>query len=153
MVLAAAAVISGGLLAGLCAWLGAASQHSGMGLPSLLAAGTNAAVPALCVLAAGIFAFGAWPRVTTVAVYGLLAWSLMIELAGGFFGSNHWLPDTSVFHQMAAAPAVRPDWVSAAALAVLAAHASGRCSPSCRDLRPRWAGTFGPAWPSAGAMD
>jgi LPXTG-motif cell wall-anchored protein len=35
------------------------------------------------------------------------------------------LLDTSVFHQMASAPATSPDWVSAAALAGLAALAAG----------------------------
>ena len=118
--IAAAAVIASGLLAGLSAWLGAASQHSGMSLPSLLGAGVNLAVPALCVLGAGMLALGVWPRATTPVVYGLLAWSLVVELVGGFFSSSHWLLDTSVFHQMAAAPAVSPDWTSAAALAAIA---------------------------------
>jgi putative exporter of polyketide antibiotics len=53
----------------------------------------------------------------------VLAWSLLIELTGGFFGSDHWLLDTSVFHQMAAAPDVSPDWTSIGVLTVLAAAA------------------------------
>ena len=32
------------------------------------------------------------------------------SLTGGFAAQNHWVLDTSLFHQMAAAPAVSPDW-------------------------------------------
>ncbi|HEV2256425.1 MAG TPA: hypothetical protein VGS06_25045 [Streptosporangiaceae bacterium] len=40
----------------------------------------------------------------------MLGWSALAELAGGFFTQNHWVLDTSLFHQMASAPAVVPDW-------------------------------------------
>ena len=123
LVIAVVALVAGGLLAGLSAWAGAASQHAGVSLPSLLGAGLNLVAPALCVLGAGLFTLGGWPRATAAVSYAVLAWSLLVELAGGFFGSNHWLLDTSVFHQMAAAPAVSPDWVSAAAMTALAAAA------------------------------
>ncbi len=133
---AVATLVTAGLLAGLSAWLGAASQHSGVSLSSLLGAGVNVIAPALCVLGAGVLALGAWPRAVTAVSYGLLAWSLLIELVGGFFSSSHWLLDTSVFHQMAAAPAVSPDWTSAAVLAALAAVgvALGGVCFSRRDL-------------------
>jgi hypothetical protein len=39
-------------------------------------------------------------------------WSLLIELAGGFAAQSHWLLDTSLFHQMASAPAVPADWTT-----------------------------------------
>jgi ABC-2 type transport system permease protein len=126
--LAAAAVVAGGLLAGLFTWAGAASQNAGVSLPSLLGAGINVAFPALAVLGIGVLAMGVWPRATTAVTYGVLAWSLLIEVAGGFFSSSHWLLDTSVFHHMAAAPGVSPDWTSAAGLAavgVVAAVAGG----------------------------
>ena len=118
--LTAGMLAAGGLLAGLAAWAGAASQHAGVGLGSMLGAGINVVPPALCVYAAGLLALGLWPRAAAAAAYGLLAWSLLIELAAEVFRSSHWLLDTSVFHQMAAAPAVSPDWTSAAALAGLA---------------------------------
>jgi putative exporter of polyketide antibiotics len=35
---------------------------------------------------------------------------LLIELVGGFGTGSHWLLDTSLYHQMAAAPAVDPNW-------------------------------------------
>ncbi len=67
---------------------------------------------------------GFWPRATSAVTYGVLAWSLLIELAGGFFTANHWLLDTSVFHHMAAAPAVNPNWASAAILVAVGAVAA-----------------------------
>jgi ABC-2 type transport system permease protein len=51
-----------------------------------------------------------------MVVYGLVAWSFLVELIGGVINANHWLLDTSVFHQLAGAPAVAPDWTSAGAL-------------------------------------
>jgi len=128
LALIAAVAVGSGLLAGFFAWVGAASQRSGVSLASLLAAGLNVVPPALCILGVGALAMGAWPRATTVATYSLLAWSFLIELGNGFFSSSHWLLDTSVFHQMAPAPAVSPDWVSAAgltAIGVLAALLGG----------------------------
>lgn len=54
--LTTAMLVISGLLAGFSAWLGAASQHSGVNLTSLLEAGINVIAPALCVLAAGVLA-------------------------------------------------------------------------------------------------
>ena len=112
--LAAGAAALAGLLAGLAAWLGAASQGAGIGLSSLLGAGVNVVSPTLCVVGAGVFVFGVWPRATNAVAYGVLAWGLLIEIAAGAFSSNHWLLDTSVFHQMASVPAVPVDWASTA---------------------------------------
>ena len=53
---------------------------------------------------------GVRPRWTSYAVYGVLGWSLLVELVGGFGSGSRWLLDTSLFHQMAAAPAVSPNW-------------------------------------------
>jgi ABC-2 type transport system permease protein len=122
--LATAALVLGGLFAGFLAWAGAASQHSGVSLARLLSAGIAVVPPALCLLGIGVLALGAWPRATSAITYGVLAWSLLIELAGGFFGSNHWLLDTSVFHHVAAAPAVSPNWTSAAGLVLVGALAA-----------------------------
>ena len=58
----------------------------------------------------GVLAFGIRPRLTSIAVYGLLAWSLLIVIVGGIGAINHWVLDTSVFHHMASAPAVPPNW-------------------------------------------
>jgi ABC-2 type transport system permease protein len=122
--LAAAILVVSGLVAGLFAWVGAASQNAGVSLMSLLGAGINVVPPALCVLGAGVLVMGVWPRVTTAVTYGLLSWSLLIQLAGGFFSSNHWLLDTSVFHHVAAAPGVSPNWGSAVGLVATGAVAA-----------------------------
>ena len=115
-----AAVIASGLVAGLFAWFGAVSQDAGVSLASLLAAGLNLIPPALCILGVGLLAMGVAPRATSAATYGLLAWSFLMEIVAGASLSNHWLLDTSLFHQMAASPGVSPDWTSAAGLTAFA---------------------------------
>ena len=102
----------------------------------MLGAGISMVAPGLCVLGTGVLAMGVWPRATSVASYGVLAWSLLIELAGGFFSSSHWLLDTSVFHHLAAAPAVSPDWASVAILVAVGAAAAvlGGLAFTRRDL-------------------
>ena len=124
LALSAMVLVASGLLAGLLAWVGAASQDAGVSLTSLLGAGINMAPPAFCVLGIGVLAFGIWPRATAAVTYGVLTWSLLIQLVGGFFSSNHWLLDTSVFHHMASAPAVDPNWTSAAVLIAVGAAAA-----------------------------
>ena len=62
---------------------------------------------------------GAWPRRTSLLVYGYLAWSFIVEFAGGAVHTSHWLLDTSVFFHMVPAPATPPDWSSAAVIAGL----------------------------------
>jgi len=109
-------IVTCGLLAGVFAWFGAASQHAGIGFTPLLEAGLNLIPPAIFVLGIGTLFEGVWPRAATMVVYGLVAWSFLVELIGGVINANHWLLDTSVFHQLAGAPAVAPDWTSAGTL-------------------------------------
>ena len=137
LLVAALAVLAGGLIAGVFSWLGAASQHSGVSFASLLDAGLNIVPPAVCILGAGTFVLGVWPRAATVAAYGLLVWSFLVELVGGIVGLNHWVLDTSVFHQMAAAPAVSPDWTSGGILLAIGAVAAfaGGVAFKFRDLQ------------------
>ncbi len=118
-------LVVGGLLAGTVCWLGAASQHSGVGLSTLLNAGLNVVPPALFVLGMGALTFGACPRAVPAVTYGLLAWSFLVEIIGGIVGASHWILDTSLFHQMSAAPAVSPDWASGAVVAMLGIAAAG----------------------------
>jgi ABC-2 type transport system permease protein len=103
-------VIVSGAGAGLFAWFGAATQHSGLRLTTLLVAGINLVPPAIVVAGLGVLAFGVRPRTTAVVVYGVLVWSLLLVIVGGIGAINHWVLDTSVFHQMASAPAVPPNW-------------------------------------------
>jgi ABC-2 type transport system permease protein len=109
------------LLTGVTTWLGTVLEHSGVSLATLLNAGMNVLPPALCLFGIGILVFGAWPRATSYGVYSVLGWSLLVELVGGIGGGGRWLLDTSLFHQMAAAPAVSPDWTANALMIVVGA--------------------------------
>ena len=125
---AASLAVAGGLVAGLFTWLGAASEHAGVSLATMLDAGLNIAPPALCVVGIGALVLGAWPRAASMATYGVLTWSLLLEITGGVGSLNHWVLDTSVFHQMAAAPAVSPNWETGGvmvAIGVLSAVTGG----------------------------
>jgi len=136
MLLIAVIVILGGLVAGTGAWLGASSQHAGVSLTSLLDAGLNVVPPALCILGIGALMLGVRPRATSAITYGVLAYSFLLELIGGITGLNHWVLDTSVFHQIAAAPAVSPNWTSGTALVLVGALCAlvGAFAFSRRDL-------------------
>jgi ABC-2 type transport system permease protein len=109
-------VAVGGVIAGVCTWLGTETQSTGVAVGTLLQAGINVVPPALCLLGLGVLALGVWPRGTSYVVYGILGWSLLIEVVGGFGSGRRWLLDTSLFHQMAAAPAVDPNWTANAVM-------------------------------------
>jgi ABC-2 type transport system permease protein len=130
-------LLLGGLVAGVFTWLGAASQQSGVSFGTVLQAGLNVVPPAVCILGLGALVFGIWPRASTVATYGVLVWSFLVELVGGLIGLNHWVLDTSVFHQMAAAPAVSPDWTSGGVLLAVGVVAglAGVIAFNFRDLQ------------------
>ncbi len=132
--LSAVLVAVAGVAGGLATWVGA--HGLGMGFGAMVAAGANVVPAAVVVLGLGTLAFGLAPRLATAAAYGVLAWSLLIELLGGVVNSNHWLLDTSLFHQVAAAPAVSPDWVSGGVLVGLGLLAAtvGVVAFSRRDL-------------------
>ncbi|HUY07251.1 MAG TPA: hypothetical protein VMU99_08340 [Acidimicrobiales bacterium] len=57
-----------------------------------------------------MLAFGIRPRTTAVVFYTLLGWSLLVVIVGGIGTVNHWILDTSVFHQIASTAAVSPNW-------------------------------------------
>ncbi len=114
--LALGLVLLSGVVAGLCTWLGTATQHTGVGLGSLLAAGVNAAAPAVFLLGVGTLLFGLWPRAASSGIYVVLGWSLLVELIGGIGALSHWLLDTSLFHHISSAPAIPVDWAQVGAL-------------------------------------
>ena len=130
-------VVACGVVAGLFTLLGATSQHTAFSAASLLAAGVNAAVPAVFVLGIGALLFGLWPRVAAAGVYAVLAWSLLVELVGGIGAASHWLLDTSVFHHVASAPAVPVDWAADGWLSAAAGIAAlvGAAAFARRDLQ------------------
>jgi ABC-2 type transport system permease protein len=110
LLVAVALLLAGGVAGGVFAWLGAASQHAGVSFTTLLEAGVNLVPPAITILGIGVLVFGAHPRATSIVVYAVLGWSLLVEIVGGIGAISHWILDTSVFHQMASAPATSPHW-------------------------------------------
>jgi len=116
LLLSSLLLVAAGVLAGVGAWVGAASQHSGVRFTSLLVAGVNIVPPSLLLIGLGAFVLGAWPRRTSAIVYGYLAWSFLIEFIGAVVHASHWVLDTSAFFHMVPAPASSPDWTSAAAM-------------------------------------
>jgi ABC-2 type transport system permease protein len=110
LLIAVVALLGAAVVTGFLTWVGTTVEGGGVSLATLLDAGINVVPPALCVLGLGILTFGAVPRAASYVVYGILGWSLIIEVVGGFGSGRRWLLDTSLFHQMAAAPAVHPNW-------------------------------------------
>jgi ABC-2 type transport system permease protein len=105
-----------GLIGGIFAWLGVASQHVTISFSNLVGAGLNTVPAGIFLLGIGALVWSITPRLASAAVYGAIAWSLLVELLGGIVNSNHWLLDLSIFHQLTPAPAVAPDWVSGAVM-------------------------------------
>ncbi len=103
-------LVVSGIGAGIFAWFGAATQHTGLSFSTLFDAGVNLVPPAIVFLGIGVLAFGIRPRWTSIVLYGALGWSLLLVIVGGIGAINHWVLDTSVFHHMASAPAVHPNW-------------------------------------------
>jgi len=125
LLVAVVVLVASGLIAGVFMWLGTATQHSGVGVASLVGAGLNVVPPSLCVLGIGALAFGLRPRAASVVMYGLLGWSLLVELVGGIGALSHYVLDTSVFHQMASAPAVPANWEANAVMAGIGVVSAG----------------------------
>jgi len=138
IVLMIVVIILAGLCSGVGAWAGAASQHAGVGFHPLLPAGLNIIAPAILLLGVGICAFGFVPRLTTVIAYSVIAWSFLLQIVSSGLNLNHWVLDTSVLNHVALAPAVSPNWQSAAVLTVigLSLCAMGTLSFTRRDLKP-----------------
>jgi ABC-2 type transport system permease protein len=120
---AAAAVTAAGLAAGLAAWIGAATQDTGLGIGSALAAGVDVAVPGVAVLGIGVLVFGVWPRAAAAVVYAVVAWSFLVELVASVITGNRLLLDTSVLHHIRPSPAVAPDWIALLAMTAISALA------------------------------
>lgn len=138
LAVAVAAITATGLIAALAAWIGAASQHTGVGLAAMVGAGLNVVPAGVVVLGIGTLAHAALPHRASAVAYGLVGWSFLIELVGGIVDADHWLLDLSLFHHLAPAPAVSPRAGAAVAMVLvgLAAAAVGAVWFRRRDLVP-----------------
>jgi ABC-2 type transport system permease protein len=119
LVVAAAITMVCGLVAGVLAWVGAASQHSGVSFGSLVEAGLNTVPPAVFLIGLGALVHAIAPRLVGVVVYGLVGWSFLVELTGSIVKMPRLLLDLSILYHVAPAPATNPHWGSAAVLVVL----------------------------------
>jgi ABC-2 type transport system permease protein len=119
--LATGILVAGGLLAGLSTWAGAAANHAGVRFSPMIGASINVVPPALLLLGVGVAVYGALPRVAVSVTYAVLVWSLLVEITSGVVNVNHWMIDTSMFHQMAAAPSVPVDWTTNAVMVAIGA--------------------------------
>jgi ABC-2 type transport system permease protein len=106
-----AAIVAMGLLAGICFWAGAASQHAGLSLAALVQAGLNCAAPATALAGVGVLMLGLVPRLAPVACWAILAWGFLLDLFDSVITINHWIADTSLLQHPAPAPAVSPSWL------------------------------------------
>ncbi len=120
----AAILVIAGVAAGVGGWVGAASQHTGIGFGELLQAGFNIVSPAVFVLGAGAACTALWPRAGPGLAYAAVAWSLLAELVASVTSNNRLLLDSSVVSHIRPVPAAPANWVSAAWLAGLGVAAA-----------------------------
>ncbi len=106
--LTAGAIVAAGLLSGVAAWLGARSQGVDVALGSMMQAGINLVPTALLVLGIGALTLAVAPRASAPVVYGVVIWSVVIDLAAALVGPLTWLNKVSLFHYMALAPVTSP---------------------------------------------
>ncbi len=111
-------------LAGLATLVGAIAGGAHVDGGAVVGAGLNTLAPSVCVLGLGVLAYGIAPRAAAVVVYGVVAWSVLVDVIGGIGALDHWIADASVFHQMAAAPSVPPNWPAIAWMVALGAVTS-----------------------------
>lgn len=103
LVLAAAIITMGG-------WLASHLQHTGVDIGKFIQAGVNCLAPAIFVLGMGVMAFGFVPRLTTTVIYGIVAWSFLVQMIGSIGNISHWVLDTSLLHHIAFVPAADIRW-------------------------------------------
>jgi ABC-2 type transport system permease protein len=121
---AASVVVLAGAVGGISTWLGLSTQGVPIQFSNLLGAGLNVVPAALVLLGVGALAWAVIPRPASAVVYGVLAWSFLVELLAGIVNSNHWLLDTSIFHQLEPSPAVAPDWTSGGVMIAIGVFAA-----------------------------
>jgi ABC-2 type transport system permease protein len=109
LALATTMVVVVSVVAGVTAWAGAAIEGVEMGFGSMLGAGLNMVPTALVCLGIGAVVLALAPRFAALAVYVVVAWSIIIDFLGSLVTSLSTLDRFSLFHYMALAPAADID--------------------------------------------
>jgi ABC-2 type transport system permease protein len=92
------------------AWVATATQHVSIPFHEMVIAGINVLPAILFAMSFGIFIFGLRPRLTTIAMYGIIAGSFLLEMIGSAINLNHYILDISLLHHVGLAPSVNPNW-------------------------------------------
>jgi ABC-2 type transport system permease protein len=124
LTVAAGSSVALALMIGVLAWAGAASQHAGVSLGSLVEAGANCLPAALCFLGLGALVFATMPRLSGGGALALVGIAFLWELLGALVGAPAWLLALSPFHHVAAVPQSAFDAQGALAMMAVAVGAS-----------------------------
>jgi ABC-2 type transport system permease protein len=117
LVLAAVAILGISVVAGLLAWLGAASEGISLPLARMLEAGLNCLPVAILFLGVAALAYALAPRASTGIAYGVVTVAFLWQLFGSLFGAPRWLVDVTPFAHVGFVPA-QPFRAGAAAVMV-----------------------------------
>jgi len=124
LLLAVAAILAIGLFAGVCAWVGAASQNAHVSLSEALGTGANCVPTALLFLGIGALVFALAPRASTGVNYGFVISAFVWQLFGGVLDAPRWLLDLSPFRHVGLVPAQAFRAGAAAAMLMIAVMAA-----------------------------
>ena len=104
----------------------------------MVGAGLNVVPTALVGLGIGAVLLSVAPRRAAAGVYGVVIWSLVVDLLGSMVAGLEWLDHLSLFHYMALAPAQDPDPRTLAITVVVAIALSAAATVQFgrRDLQP-----------------
>jgi polyether ionophore transport system permease protein len=93
------------LVAGLLAWVGAASQGAGVAFGRMVEAGANCLPVVVLFLGLGAVALALVPRAGTTIAYSLVGATFLWETIGGLVSAPRWALGLSPFHHVGLVPA------------------------------------------------
>jgi len=135
LLLGGAAIIT--VVSNLAVWAVAATQDIHVSLATMLVGGLNVLGPVVLLLGLGVLLFGMLPRITTIAMYVLIAWSFTIDIVASALKTSATVANTSLLHYVSLVPAANPNWKSFTILTVagLALMGLGIMAFQYRDLK------------------
>jgi ABC-2 type transport system permease protein len=81
-----------------------------VGIPEMLQAPLNTAMPGLVVLGLGALLYGLAPRLVVPVLYAFVMWSFLVEIVGSSVLYAGWLVHTSVLDPLGPVPASALQW-------------------------------------------